>query len=47
LGLIGTKSREKHSTEPVQFGIVIALLKPFSQCVRLVDCLKSFRGTIP
>jgi hypothetical protein len=46
LGLIRTQSREKYTAKPVQFGARIALLKSFSPCFRLVDCLKSFRGTI-
>jgi hypothetical protein len=46
LGFVGTNSREKHATEPVQFGTVNTLLKSFSNCYRLLDCLKSFRSTI-
>jgi hypothetical protein len=46
MGFLCSHSREKHSAEPVQFGAEIAELKSFSQCFRLVDCLKSFRGTI-
>jgi len=33
-------------SESVQFGTPKALLKSFSQCFRLVDYLKSFKGTI-
>jgi hypothetical protein len=40
------QSGEKHTAEPVQFGAEITVLKSFSNCLRLVDCLKSFRGTI-
>jgi len=46
LGLLSTHSREKHAEESVQFGTPKALLKSFSQCFRLVDYLKSFKGTI-
>ena len=46
LPVVSTQSREKHTAKPVQFGTEIALLKSFSQCFRLVDYLKSFRGTI-
>ena len=45
MGLLSTQSREKHTAEPVQFGIVIALLKSFGQRFGLVDGLKSFRAT--
>jgi hypothetical protein len=46
LGFVVTKSREKHGAEPVQFGREIALLKSFSQCFCLVDCLKCFGDTM-
>jgi hypothetical protein len=46
LGFVGTDSRQKHTAEPVQFGKGNTLLKSFSQRFRLVDCLKSFRGTV-
>jgi hypothetical protein len=46
LELLSTQSGEKHTAEPVQSGAAITMLKSFSNCYRLVDCLKSFRGTI-
>ena len=45
-GLLSTQSSEKHSAQAVQFGAAITVLKSFSNCYRLVDCLKSFRGPI-
>jgi len=46
LGLLGTHSGEKHTTEPAQSRKYAAMLKSFSQCFRLAYCLESFRGTI-
>jgi hypothetical protein len=40
--LARSQSCEKHTSEPVQLPIAIALLKSFSQGFRLVYCLKSF-----
>jgi hypothetical protein len=46
LGLVRTHSREKHTAEPVQFGILIASFGPFDQDVRPSYRFKSFGGTI-
>jgi hypothetical protein len=46
LGFVRTKSREKHSPEPVEFGMPGALFTSFGYRTSLVDCLKRFRGTI-
>ena len=46
MSLVGTYSREKYTAEAVQFGLAKALLKSFSQCFCLVDCLKCFGDTM-
>jgi hypothetical protein len=46
LGLLGTHGREKHTAKAVQFGAEITVLKSFSNSFRLVNRLKSIRGTM-
>ena len=45
-GLLSADSREKHTAEPMQFGTPPALFRSFGECFCLLNCLKSFRGTI-
>jgi hypothetical protein len=44
--LVATDCREKHSAEPVQFGMPFAKFGSFNDCFCLQERIKSFGGTI-
>jgi hypothetical protein len=46
LGLVGIQSREKHTSEPLKFGMPPALLGSFGERFRFPYRLKSFGGTL-